>query len=204
MRRYVRRLSPHFDVELARGLSAAREYPWARGRRRSAPCRTTASGHLERALDRADAAARIQFSQRKFAVAAVSSASASITPPSTTAIRPPRAMPRAAARRKISLTASVGPAATGGTVDITSTERWHLHASYSWSQRQVETDGQHRRRRSAPRTSVSRPQTLVISRATRSSRAQLQPRAVLAAREAADQLGPIGQPLRRHRRGCAR
>ncbi len=34
---------------------------------------------------------------------------------------------------KLSLTSSVGPAVTGG-VTYRITDRWHLHASYSWSQ----------------------------------------------------------------------
>ncbi|HTV97468.1 MAG TPA: OmpW family outer membrane protein [Steroidobacteraceae bacterium] len=62
---------------------------------------------------------------------------------------------------KLSLTASVGPAVTGG-VTYRISDRWHLHASYSWSQVKTnltaDTDGYIR----ATRISFG-PQALVIS-----------------------------------------
>ena len=90
------------------------------------------TGHLERPLDLADAAPRVQLPERQAQLRPYLGVGVNYT---TFYDRDSTAAGNAASGgpTKLSLTASVGPAVTGG-VTYRITDRWHLHASYSWSQ----------------------------------------------------------------------
>ena len=128
---YVRRLSSHFDVELAAGYPPLQKTvgkgPATLG---SVPYDgqviATAAGWRRRCSLNTCSSARIRSFVR-------TSAPASTTPLSTTAIRPRRAMRRAAVPPGCRSPPSVGPAGTAG-LAYNIAGNWNLYASYSVSQ----------------------------------------------------------------------